>query len=322
MTLTQLLADYYRRTGFSTTVDSATSTRATSFLNEVQQEILSEPGMESLLFDSMTFDSVASTPQYSLPRGVGRIRQMTQTSHDLALGVQSLHWYRSAYPDPTASTGIPEAWVDLGYVAYSVPPSNASTVFVDSTSASDTNTAYLEGIRTGGYAASVSVTMTGVTAVELTAAITDWISLTKFYLSVAAVGTVTLHEDASGGTELSRIPIGETRAQYRRIALAICPSSAITYTVDFERNVTDMINGTDEPVLPPQFHRLLVSGARLKEYLKQNQMDRFTVAKLEYEKGIRKLKYFLYSQAVGTPNLMGRGASRMSRLGPWFPVGT
>ena len=40
--------------------------------------------------------------------------------------------------------------------------------------ASDTNTAYVEGITSGGYYQSKSVSMTGMTAVNISAAVSDW----------------------------------------------------------------------------------------------------------------------------------------------------
>jgi hypothetical protein len=86
-----------------------------------------------------------------------------------------------------------------GRQAVAQQPAAACALFVDSTSASDTNTCYVEGVITGGYPRSVSVLMTGASAANISTLVTDWIRVDKFYLSAAAVGTVTLHETASGG---------------------------------------------------------------------------------------------------------------------------
>ena len=322
MTLSEIQADVYRRCGFATSPATEVSTRVTAFINEAQQEILSEPGMEALMNGSLTFASVASTPQYSLPQGVAHVKAVYEMDNDRRLSMQSRDWYRSAYPDVTAVTGTPDAAVDLGYTSIAVQPSNASEIFVDSTSASDTGTAYLEGYRTGGYFRSLSVTMNGTTAVSLAAAMTDFVFLTKFYISAAAVGTVTLHEDASGGTELARIPIGQTFARYRRMALAPTPAGIITYTVDFAYDVPDMANAKDEPILPPKFHRLLAVGARMKEYEKQDDQARYLIAKQELEQGKRKLKFFVHTQSVGSPNLRGNQTARTSQLGGMYPAGS
>jgi hypothetical protein len=327
--LNTLEQDLFRRLGFNTTTpDTATQTRLRAYLNETQNEILSEPGMDVLLQDSVTFASVASTPEYSLPPVVARVKAIYDTSNQIGLESRSRQWYRDAYPSPTAVTGLPDSWIDMGYAAVAKQPSNASELFVISDSASDgaTKTAKIEGYITGGYFRSASAVMNGITGVSFGATITSWIEVTKFYVvlgaggETTAAGNITLMEDSGAGTELARIPIGQDYARYRRIALAVCPSSAVTYTVDFLRDVADMSQAGDEPVLPPRFHRLLGIGARMREYEKQDQV-RYRATQSEYLYGLKKLKFFLYSQAVGTPNLRGNAQpSRASRLGAWYAV--
>jgi hypothetical protein len=321
LTLSELLADLYRRNGYATSPASEITTRYTALLNETQAEILSRPGLASLLHGSLTFASVADVPTYGLPQAVARVKAIYETTNDQRLTPISLDTYRSALPDAAAVTGTPYNFVDLGFLGVAKQPSDASSIFVDSTSASDTNTAYLEGYRTGGYFVSKSVSMTGTTAVNISSAITDWLFLTKFYISAAAVGEVTLHEDASGGTELARIPLGQTHARYRRIALAPTPSAAVTYTVDFEFDPQNLVNAMDEPILPPRFHRLLGLGARMKEYEKKDD-DRFRGAKALFDEGLSDLIYFVASQAVGMPVMGSGGTSRPSQLGPWYPSGS
>lgn len=332
MTLFDIEQDLYRKLGFSTSpVDTTTQTRLRALINETQQEILSEPGMEVLLDDELTFASVASTPEYSLPASIANIASIRNQTNRRTLTPQSQGWYRDAYPDPTAVTGIPDSWVELGFSPLAVQPSNASELFIKSDSASDTGkNVIVEGYTTGGAPRSVTVAMNGTTAVSLGATITTWVEVTKFYLALTstgaattAVGNVTLLEDSGGGTELARIPIGQSYSRYKRIALAICPSSVITYYVDFQRDVTDMSVFNDQPILPPRFHRLLGIGARMREYEKQNQMDRYQAAQTEYIYGLKKLKYFVFSQAAGSPNLRGRvGRDRPSQLGGWYGAGT
>jgi hypothetical protein len=321
LTLSELLADLYRRFGYASSPASEVTTRFTALLNETQAEILSRPGLESLLHGSLTFASVASTPTYALPQAVARVKAIYEGTNDQRLIPQSLDWYRTAYPDTTAVSGVPDHFVDLGFLGVAQHPSDASEVFVDSTAAGDTNTAYIEGYRTGGYFKSLSVSMTGTTAVSLGAAIADFVLITKFYLSAAAVGTVTLHEDASGGTELARIPIGQTHARYRRIALAPTPASVITYNVDFEWDPQNMANAMDEPVLPPRFHRLIGIGTRMKEFSKKDD-TRYRETEREFTKGLNDLHYFVASGAHGMPVMGQPAAQRPSRLGGWYPAGS
>lgn len=325
MNLSALETDCLSRLSYNTSsVDATVKARLDRFLNETQQEILSEPGMEALLFDSITFASVASTATYALPPVVARIRQIRDASNLLLLQSRSLDWYRSAYPSPTAVTGIADSWVDLGFTAVSTQPSNASELFLVASSASDNGAgkkAYIEGYTTGGAYRAASAGSILTTGTTLSASITTWIEVTKFYLDFTPVGTIALVEDSASGTTLATLGIGQVSSRARTIALAACPATAVTYTVDFERDVTDLVDANDEPRLPYRFHRLLSIGARAKEYERQNDLSRFTAARTEYQVGLRKLKFFVYSQTVGTPNLRGRtSATRASRLGAQYGV--
>lgn len=288
-----MLSDLYRRLGYASSPASEVTTRLTAFLNEGLQEVYSEPGLAahlSLHQPSLTFASVAEQAIYSLPPGVPRIESIRETTNDVTLEMRTRDWYRQVAPDPSVNTGTPHFWIPFGYAAVAQQPSDGSEIFVDSTSGSDTNTAYIEVIRTGGYPRTLSVSMTGTTAVSLSAAITDIVQITKFYLSAAAVGTVTLHEDASGGTELARIPIGQTFARYQQVALYPTPASALTYTVDGERDLPDMSNSNDEPPFPARFHRGLVDYALWKEWEKKDD-GRFDGAKKRYEQMVKDLRY-------------------------------
>ena len=111
MTRADLLADLYRRFGYASSPATEITTRFAAYLNEVQQEILSEPGMGALLSGSITFASVADTPQYSIPQAIARVKTIYETSNDRRLEERSLDWYRSIYPDVAAQTGIPEVFV-------------------------------------------------------------------------------------------------------------------------------------------------------------------------------------------------------------------
>jgi pectate lyase-like protein len=310
VTFAAILADVYRRTGFASSPPTDVVTRLKAFVNETQQEILGEPGMECLLNDSVTFASVADQQTYGLPVEITKIKTLREATNRIVLLPMSLGEYRQRYPDPSAVTGTPTRWVDLGFDAVNVEPSDASTLYVVSSSGADTNTAYIEGYLSSGAPFSVSVVMTGATAVAFSPATVT--NVTKFYLSAAAAGTVTLREDSGSGTVLSTIYASQTLARYRRIALAPTPSAAITYTVEGERLVTDMVNDTDEPVLPAQFHRLLSAGARAKEKEKTSRGQDWQIAQSEYDKGLRKLKFWVYEQSVGTPNLRGTNLSRPS----------
>jgi hypothetical protein len=319
MTLYDLRVSLFRKLGFSDEPATEVVTRLTGFLNEIHRRVLGLPGMEYLRQSQTTFASVADTAQYSMPPDVARIIALHDTTNDVTVRGEPWAWYAAQTPDPADHTGIPEIWVPVGQVPYAAQPSNASKLYVDSTSASDTSICYVEGTRTGGYPFSSSVTMTGATAVQV-GDWTDILAITKFYLSASAVGSVTLTEDAEGGTELARIPIGQTHARYLRIALWPTPSSVNSYTLDYQRQIEDMEQHTDEPLVPRDFHWVIAAGARMLEYEKQDDR-RYPAAKVDFEKGVRDLRWFVTQQADGR-SLTGGQAFVGSRLGPWYPRGT
>jgi len=278
--------------------------------------------MEGLRQGTVTFASVASQKMYALPtQGIARINRITEATNDRKLEYRTPTWLDTTAPDAVNLTGTPWAWIPRGFAEAHTQPSNASSVFVDSTSASDTNTAYVEGITTGGYFQSKSVSMTGVTAVDISAAVTDWIFITKFYLSAAAVGTVTLHEDASGGTELSKIAIGDVRAQFSAFQLFLTPSAVITYTADVLRAIPEMSNDTDECLLPQDFEDLLIDKAELKELRKQDDPNRYAMLQADVKRGESELATFVTGHPDWRPEFGGY-QSEFSSLGAQFPADT
>jgi len=309
MTLTQLQADVYRRLGFSSSPPSEVSTRITAYLNEAQQDIISDSGMAYLLNDLLPVTTVANQQQYGLWIGGAKVKRIAESTRNYGLVEMSYDVYRNIWANAGTGSGTPAYWVNMG-IHGGIPgsktgtadgPADASRLFVDSTSAGDTGTAYLEGFRANGYPFTETLVMTGATAVGTT--LTDIKTVTKFWLSTAAVGTVTLVEDAEGGTVLATIPIGQANCKVVVIAFAPTPSAALDYYVEFQRDVSDMAIATDEPCISKRFHRILAIGARMKEYEYRGDMDRYTIAKGEWNEVMRDLRNFVYAATAGTPNL-------------------
>lgn len=318
MTLAQMKTRLAERLNAnSSSIPTLTATRFTNALNEAQRSVLRTRGMESLRHGIVTVASVANQQTYALPaQGIARINRIWETTNDRKLSYRTLDWLRTVDPDP--STGTPWAYVPTGFAEVHTQPSDASAVYADSTSASDTNTAYVEGIRSGGYYGSASVSMTGTTAVAI-GTITDFILITKFYLSAAAVGTVTLHEDASGGTELAKLAIGDVRAQYHQFLLYPTPSAVITYFADVLRAIPEMSNDTDEPLLPEDFHDLLIDKAELKHAKKADDPSRYAMLQAEIQRAERDLMAFVTSHPDWSPS-WNSGETGISSLGSAFPA--
>lgn len=320
MTRAQLLTELARRLNKNTTLDTATQDRLLGFLNEVHRELLSLPGMQRLRDDTLTFASVASQARYALP-WVPKVNRIFETTNDRVLEPMTLATYRDLDPDADNTTGTPSHWVWVGQSPVAKQPANASSLFVKSSAAGDTTqTAYLEGEIDGGYPRTASVTLTGTTAVNFSSSISDWVRVTKFYLSAAPAGYVTLHEDSGSGTEMARIHIGQTSQRYLLLNLYPTPSGVVTYTADVVLGITDLAQSNDEPRLPLDFHDLLVAGAMVREYEKTED-SRLQVSMARYEDRKRDLLYWLHTTGLNDArtNEMVRGRSR---LGPWYSAGT
>ena len=330
MNRSELLTQWaYRTNKNATSMDALTKARGIGFLNQRQRRLLTIPGIKHLREAVITVASVADQPDYVLP-SIAKINGMRETTNDRTLWELSLSEYRLLQPDTTI-TGTPERYVWRSQMAVAVQPSDASSVFVKSTSAADTTqTCYVEGAITGGYPVTASVTLTGTTAVNLSAALSTWIRIDKFYLSAVGAGTITLHEDSGAGTELGRITIGKTGTDYTGFSLWMTPSGVITYSVDVTRAITDLAQDTDVPLLPEDFHDVILLGALVDEY---NHLSdkRYGITKMELEglpnqhgKGgrIGELIYWLAETATGQPASLVQPLQRSSQLGGWYPAGT
>lgn len=322
MTFSDILSAAYDEAGYQSAPAAAIVTRIKRFVNEGIRAITSEPGLARLLdSDSpLTVASVASQARYVLPESVNRILAVSERTNDIALQVMHLDQYRRLDPDAASTSGTPSHVVPIGRVAVAVQPSDASEIFVDSTSASDTGTAYIEGIVTGGYVRTASVTMTGTTAVSLSAAITSFIEITDFYLSANAVGTVTLHEDASGGTELARITIGQKRPRYYGFYLWPTPAAVVTYYVDYRRELIELVNDTDEPPFGTDAHPALVAYAVMRERELKDDPQRYLIAKTRYDKALSRLKYATQTIGGEIPVNGRRPRIGRSRIGGYYPA--
>ena len=319
MTFSEILADVYADLGYQSPPSAAVEvTRLKRYINQGLRAVLSEPGMGRLLDSDapLAIASVASQARYVAPEAVAEIRGISERTNDRTLRAMDLGAYRRLEPDPT-STGTPTHYVPIGKVAVAAQPSDASLLFVDSTSASDTGTAYIEYLIAGGYRKTASVVMTGTTAVSFGAAL-GAVTIEDFYVSAAAVGTITLHEDADGGTELARITIGQKRPRYYGYYLWPTPSAAVDYLLDYRREVVDLVNDADEPPLPTDFHDILSAYARMRHYEKQDD-GRYPTAQQHFKERLSRLKYATQTGPDELPVMGGRWIGH-SRLGPDFPA--
>src|SRR5256885_3799335 len=109
MTLTNILADLYRRLGYASSPASEVTTRLTAFVNQVHREIVSRPGLEQLLRGDapITFASVNGQAIYGLPPAVAAVEAITDRTTQIRLTQVSQSYIRDADPG-LGQTGPPD----------------------------------------------------------------------------------------------------------------------------------------------------------------------------------------------------------------------
>lgn len=320
MTRLELIQKWCRFFGKdATTINTLTKQRCIDYLNDGQRKILSAKRFARLRDAVIPLTSVAEQADYVVI-GMSKPLRIWDTTNQWNLSEMSEEQYR--VNNVTAVSGTPEFFVWRGLKAVAKQPSDASSVFVKSTAAGDTTqTCYIEGVITGGYQRSVSVTLTGTTAVNVSSAVSTWIRIDKFYLSAVGAGTITLHEDSGSGTELAQIVIGQTSTPYQQLTLWRTPSAVISYLMDVTREITDLAQDTDVPILPSDFHDVLLSYAKREECAHLND-TRFVICDKDYTTRTNQLAYWMAESGTGRRFGLGRPPQRPSQLGSWYPAGT
>lgn len=325
MTFKDLQDDALERTNYDNSLTpSIPRTRISRFINEAHRRILTTPGMERLRDDILTFPTVANQQVYALPQAIDRINRIYEpTTNKIRLVERSLDWLRNI---PTTTAGVPEAWVPIGTRQVAAQPASTGVWIVSSSASDTTQSVIVEGFRSGSSGGdpvvATSATLNGTTRVQV-GTFTDWVEVDKFYLNGTAVGTVTLYDAASSGNVLAVIPIGQTAAKYFTIAIWPTPSSAWTLYVDYTRVLTDMVNDTDVPFLPDDFHWMLSLMARRNEYEYKNDLQRMMKADQDLLTARAALMDFVCNNPdyMVIPGFQDRRA-RFSNLGSYYPAGT
>lgn len=320
MNLGDLLLALYDDLGYRSSPDTAITTRLTRYVNEGHAHVLRLPASRSLRQGTLTFASVADQPTYGLPSAFETIDRMVQESNNIRLIAQSLDWFRRLDPGER-SNGTPYVWIDLGLQPVMQQPASTG-LWVVSTAAGDTATVRITAVRANGDPqAEATVSLNGTTRAQL-GSVTDYTLITRWEVGSTCTGVVSLYDASTSGHELARIPIGQTTVQYQQIRLFPTPAAAVTYTVDGLLVIPDLVNNVDTPRLPILFHDMLAVYARMREYARLGDSDRYPVALQEWTTWLGRLTAYLDYPPDYRPRAGYLGeASRWSNLpGGWFPA--
>lgn len=325
MTFKEIVDDALDKLSYdASATTSGPRTRFKRNVNQWHRRILAKEEFSKLRDGWITFATVAGTPRYAMPPVVEQIKRIYDpTNSNPRLLERSPDWLRH---DPRAdqNQGTPHVWVPLGLVAVGQKPSTTGIWAVSDNAADTTQAIRANVIQSGGFVRTIGpTTLTGTTRVQI-GSLTDLVDVETLLLNAACAGTVSIYDDASSGTLLAQIPVGKLYSRYYLIQLYLCPSSVITYTIDYEKKILDLVEDVDEPMLPEDFHPLLSDCCRYEEYIgPKRQLD--TAAEILKETIKPRLLELLdhlvnHDDYVVTPD-DGRTTIVGSNLGSWFPAG-
>lgn len=321
MNLASLLADLYRRLRYTSTPPPDITQRLQAFLNETQRELLAMPGIEHLRDEVMAVTAFANQARSGLPPVVARIQGITDRLNNIKLQQVPLSDIRTMNPSQNFIGGYPYYYSVVGERQIQIQPAAATGLWAVSSSASDTSQkVYVETATTGGYSYRDTKSLNGTTRVQFgdVATRTDHTQVDKFYVGAASVGYISLYDAAVAGNELARIEPGLTYARYLTVEWCPIQTADVTEYVDYQREIFDLVNAFDEPLLPSDFHWVMVRGALVKEYEFLDD-TRVVAAMSFYERGQMKLRSFVLNDGDRIASLRPVPLG-WNRLGPRFPA--
>jgi hypothetical protein len=326
MRLVDLESTVYERLNYATNPDPLVVNRIRRAINETHRSILGMRGFDRLRRANLEFNSIANVPYCSLPEAAVKIHGIADRTRKLLLREVSIQDVRYSDPGLTAITAYPyEYFVDSYAAPVSQDPPSASGVWVasDSTSDGSGTWAYVEGVTSDGAYRRGKVALNGLTATQVDSNISTWIKITKFYVTAAPIGTVSLYGDLLETIPLAIIAPQNLTARYTRIGLHPTPTGVVTYNADVELHVHDMSIASDEPLIPEDFHWLVESGALIREYTKREKVALVQLEQARFAKGIADMRSFVRQTSGSTAN--SRRPTRFTTLqqtGVYYPPGS
>lgn len=319
MTLTDILTRCYERTNFPSSPDASVVSRFKNFVNDSVREVLADPIIIKLRNDTVPIATVANAATCALYEAITAIDRIVDRGNQFELIETDQAWIRRQDPGQLVTGTTPTNYAVVGYNRpISKQPSDSSQLYIKSTSAADTQAAYLEVITSQGYLRKYTIAnLTGVTAVA--AGPSDTIDVRDFYLASVAAGEITLLEDSGSGTELARIGIGRTRTRHCVLEFFPMTSAIVTLYADIQWAIEDMVNATDEPLIPDDYMEAVINLVRAREFDKREKWQMADRARRDAVPHLSRLKKYVHSRRGQSQ--LGR-PPRWSQLGPYYPVGS
>jgi hypothetical protein len=183
----------FDRLNFGVSPDPAIRRQVQFDINVGHRQILGMKGFGVLRRTILPATSTAASPYMVLPQAATSIIAIVDRSNNRILKPVTLQDVRYRDPGQNFTGSIPDSYTVLNYAApVALDPSAAASLFVISDSASDSSgtAVNVEGLTTGGLYRRASISLNGLTGVNISTAITNWIHIIKFYASSLAAGNM------------------------------------------------------------------------------------------------------------------------------------
>jgi hypothetical protein len=315
MRLVDLEATVYERLNYATNPDELVVNRIRRAINETHRIILGMRGFDRLRRALLTCNSIPTVPYMSLPAAAVKIHHIADRTKKMLLREVAQADIRYSDPGLSAISATPYEYAIDHYASpVQQDPLTPSGVWVQSSSPTDGLGlwAYVEGVTADGASRRGKTALNGLTATPVDASITTWIKITKYYLTTAPVGTISLFADAAATIPLAAIAPQTLTARYTRVELHPVPTNVVLYHADVELHVSDLAIPSDEPLLPEDFHWLLESGALIREYKKREKQALWMDERQLFAKGLADMRSFV--RQISGATATSRRPTRFSTL--------
>ena len=325
MTLNEIELDVFRRLDYADSPPTSVKARIDGFINQRHRQLLASDRMRPLRMATTTLVTVANLPSYGLPYGCARISRVMDQTNDFMLSTRSYEWARQQYPDLSTASGTPEAWIPLGFAPVTTRPFQAAGLWIVASNATPgtglifTLVLVGQGGQTLTLHPALNATPTTRQPITLPGGFTPT-DILDFYVNKPLTADVGIYDSATAGNLVSQIATDQTTARYYRIGFVPVPGSAITYWIDYEREIPALVDPYDEPLLPIDFHDIIALLARMDEYEFKSD-DRWMTTRTLVDERKRELRAWVENHDTFRVTAIPTTPSR-SRLGPYFPAGT
>jgi hypothetical protein len=296
MTLLDIERDICRRLDKNAVnLDPETKARLDTFINDVYRELLRLDGI-NLRDEWMPFNTISGQDRYVLPQSVTQIYRITDRSTGRGLRQVPVTSMRDA--DPQARTiGPPIYYAVLSEGGIQRQPGGTDLELISVSNQPISAAIVISYEDTSGFMRTVTVQMNDQSNAALPPEIRRVYSC-AYDLStpIPLASGVVLREKVALRT-IAILPAGAGTSGLALhqwvLVLWPTPQGIYNYGIDFVYPRRPLTNSGDEPMLPEEFHTLLVWGGCREECLKMDD-DRLGYYKDKYEDDVKRLRAFLH----------------------------